>query len=87
MLGNDNLDPRERMRKSADLPTNTSELMQYAIRSYLQNFNFPADKDSLLRQARHWGAPQEVMGLLTQIQSREYQNAAEVTGKLGLMQQ
>lgn len=87
MSGDKYSDSRERMRRNVEMPTSSSELMQFAVRCYLENLAFPTDKPSLVAQAVQWGAPPEVMEMLNAIEDRQYQNAAEVTGDLGMMQQ
>jgi len=73
------------MDRMENLPTNNSELLQYAVAHYLQNLEYPADKPQLLQQAKYLGAPQEVMETLDRLPEGKFQNADDVTGNMGMM--
>jgi len=45
---------------------------------------FPADRDSLLKQAQSEGAPEGVLALIQSIPDRTYENMQDVADQLGL---
>jgi hypothetical protein len=80
-------DAKNRMDRVTNLPTNSAELMQWAMQHYLRNLNFPADKKALRAQAQALSAPQEIFELLDRIEDRQYHDPEDVTGLMGFMQQ
>lgn len=53
------------------------------IAHYLKGFDFPADKDDLVRHAREQGAEAAVLDVLRQLPEEKYENMAEVMSGVG----
>ena len=56
----------------------TDAITPEAVLSYLQDVDYPADKDTLVTAAERAGAPEEVLRSIRAIPPVDYRNRAEV---------